>query len=260
MLADLISDDGVVDDGFRDSVNFLKRYGLQVEMPYHLSKGSSQHSTEEANVSCLVTKLHWVIERVNTGNSQIKSYQTILQVQQVTVRIVCSLCNQFRPPLVTIPKKKVLPRRCQKCQNFKLLSNLIVEENNLLRRKKNIIENINDCPKLSLNNLRQLTLGVYQLKQAPYYTGEHMADNRLYFLFICKDLPNLIRVKFQSRHSNCIRHKLKIKYLPEHSTISRWNCTCKSGSPVVGTCAHVASVLWYLGYQRHTDVDLPKEV
>lgn len=38
MLADLISDDGVVDDGFRDSVNFLKRYGLQVEMPYHLRK------------------------------------------------------------------------------------------------------------------------------------------------------------------------------------------------------------------------------
>lgn len=69
LLADLISDDGVVDDGFRDSVNFLKSYGLQVEMPYHLSKGSSQHSTEEANVSCLVTKLHWVIERVNTGNS-----------------------------------------------------------------------------------------------------------------------------------------------------------------------------------------------
>lgn len=67
MLADLISDDGVVDDGFRDSVNFLKRYGLQVEMPYHLSKGSSQHMTAEANVSCLVTKLHWVIERVNTG-------------------------------------------------------------------------------------------------------------------------------------------------------------------------------------------------
>lgn len=46
--------------------------------------------------------------------------------------------------------------------------------------KKKNIENINDCPKLSLNNLRQLTLGVYQLNQAPYYTGEHMAENYLW--------------------------------------------------------------------------------
>lgn len=149
-------------------------------MPYHLSKGSSQHSTEEANVSCLVTKLHWVIERVNTGNSQIKSYQTIMQVQQVTVRIACSLCNQFRPPLVTIPKKKVLPRRCQKCQNFKLLSNLIVEENNLLRRKKKYYRKYQRLPKTIFEQSPSTNTWRLLVKQAPYYTGEHMAENYLW--------------------------------------------------------------------------------
>lgn len=27
---------------------------------------------------------------------------------------------------------------------------------------------------------------------------------------------------------------------------------------MVGTCAHIASVLWFLGYQRHTEVGIPK--
>ena len=26
---------------------------------------------------------------------------------------------------------------------------------------------------------------------------------------------------------------------------------CKSGTRVVGTCAHVASIIWYLGFARH---------
>lgn len=41
-LADWISDDDVciVDRGFRDFVDFLKSYGLQVDMPYYLSKES----------------------------------------------------------------------------------------------------------------------------------------------------------------------------------------------------------------------------
>lgn len=28
-------------------------------------------------------------------------------------------------------------------------------------------------------------------------------------------------------------------------------CTCKSGARTLGTCAHIASVLWYIGYARH---------
>ena len=28
-------------------------------------------------------------------------------------------------------------------------------------------------------------------------------------------------------------------------------CTCQSGSRTFCTCAHVASILWYLGYARH---------
>jgi hypothetical protein len=37
----------------------------------------------------------------------------------------------------------------------------------------------------------------------------------------------------------------------EREVILGYYCTCRSGARTVGTCAHVASVLWYLGYARH---------
>ena len=31
----------------------------------------------------------------------------------------------------------------------------------------------------------------------------------------------------------------------------RYYCTCKAGARTAVSCAHVASILWYLGYARH---------
>ncbi|GFQ66503.1 uncharacterized protein TNCT_546991 [Trichonephila clavata] len=36
-----------------------------------------------------------------------------------------------------------------------------------------------------------------------------------------------------------------------HNPNIEWYCLCKVGARVVGCCAHVASILWYLGYWRH---------
>lgn len=35
-----------------------------------------------------------------------------------------------------------------------------------------------------------------------------------------------------------------------------WYCTSKNGARVVGTCAHVTSVLWFLGYARENPEEL----
>ena len=42
------------------------------------------------------------------------------------------------------------------------------------------------------------------------------------------------------------------------SPITGVYCTCKSGARVVGSCSHVASILWYLGFARHEDYQ-PKQ-
>ena len=33
--------------------------------------------------------------------------------------------------------------------------------------------------------------------------------------------------------------------------IEKWYCDCQSGARTLGACAHVTSVLWYLGIARH---------
>ena len=47
----------VVDRGFRDALPLLDDMGIQAEMPKFLSKGQKQLSTEDANMSRLVTKV-----------------------------------------------------------------------------------------------------------------------------------------------------------------------------------------------------------
>jgi hypothetical protein len=37
----------------------------------------------------------------------------------------------------------------------------------------------------------------------------------------------------------------------DSNQIVAWYCKCKAGARVVGVCAHIPSVLLYLGYARH---------
>lgn len=55
----------IVERGFRDAVDFLEEEGFNVKMPFYLKKGSKQHSTEEGNLSRLITRVHWVVESAN---------------------------------------------------------------------------------------------------------------------------------------------------------------------------------------------------
>ena len=56
-------DSFVVDRGFRDSLSLLEDLGIKAEMPRFLSKGQKQMSTEDANMSRLVTKVSLVYSK-----------------------------------------------------------------------------------------------------------------------------------------------------------------------------------------------------
>ena len=107
----------VVDRGFRDAVDILKDFGINAQMPHFLNKPQKQHTSEEANESRLVTKVRWVVESVNGRIKKWKVLSNILPNSQIPyvgdyVRIVCSLCNAFRHPLVTnTDSDKVIARR-----------------------------------------------------------------------------------------------------------------------------------------------------
>ncbi|CAG2251516.1 unnamed protein product [Mytilus edulis] len=247
----------VVDRGFRDAEEFLKKLNFKVEMPCFLKKGAKQQTVDEANTTRLVTKVRWVVESANGRIKQWKFLDKVVANHYVPhigdfVRIVCALVNCFRPPLINdfgnddIGKEMI--EKAQLDNHVKLY----VEEHNLLRRKT-VYKEVDGAtelimfPRISLDHLRQITMGIYQIKLAKRYTDAHQEDDN-YALYICKDRPDLLRVKMQSRHSSSRCYHLWLEY--DENDVSGWYCTCKVGSRMVGCCAHIASVVWYLGYQK----------
>ena len=253
----------VVDRGFRDSIEFLESIGFRTEMPEYLSKGQKQHSTEEANHSRLVTKIRWVVE---SANGRIKKWKALDQVMPNSqlhcigdhVRIVCAVCNAYRPAFVTCTHDD--SELSKKLKTLALLSNTLQEKviDEKLATKRAIWkamekDDLQDFPKLSEDELCDLTLSVYQIKQAKSYTQEHLTTDGKYEFSIHKEDTGLIRIKIQSRHTSSKTYLLWISYgcIGGADSITGWYCLCKAGARTVGCCAHIASVLWYLGYQRH---------
>ena len=64
----------VVDRGFRDAVDILKKFGISARMPHFLNKSQKQHTTEEANEPRLVTKVRWIVE---SANGRIKKWKAL---------------------------------------------------------------------------------------------------------------------------------------------------------------------------------------
>jgi hypothetical protein len=68
---------------------------------------------------------------------------------------------------------------------------IYLEQNNLITKRSNYspIEStyLTDFPELSLDELREITIDVYQMKQAPCYTNEHLTEDGLYELLLFKE-------------------------------------------------------------------------
>ena len=108
-----------------------------------------------------------------------------------------------------------------------------------------------DFPQLNEAELRDLTMGVYQIRQAKSYTKEHQTDDGKYEILINKEQEGVLKSQILIRHTSSKIYNLWIEYSTGLSPITGWFCTCKSGARVVGCCAYIASVLWYLGFERH---------
>ncbi|KAJ8672725.1 hypothetical protein QAD02_003985 [Eretmocerus hayati] len=110
-----------------------------------------------------------------------------------------------------------------------------------------------DFPILTVEDLRQITAGVYQVNLAPAYIQDKLIrdQNEVFEFDTLIDEPGLLRVRIWSRYSNATRHQLWIAYGYDDEDILAYYCTCRAGARTLGTCAHVASVLWFLGHARH---------
>jgi hypothetical protein len=145
------------------------------------------------------------------------------------------------------------------------------------------LDYLDDFPHLSEEDLRSITVGSYQLRQVRSYYAEHIKINGSYVIDVCKhtgDLsfsshgllvgdPLLIRGRIQSRHRSSTRYFIyilidKAVQVDEEKdgvdSVSGYSCSCPNGLRTVGCCAHVATVLWYLGFGRHqSDILIPAD-
>lgn len=136
------------------------------------------------------------------------------------VRIVCSICNKYRPPIATgtydgdikmASKMTTLAKKTNEFQQFVL-------ENGLDKRSMKWISmdaddsTKHDFPRLQEEDMRNLTIGVYQLKTAKSYTAEHLTDDGLFEILLSNEIPNVVCAKIQSRHTSAKRYFDWIKY------------------------------------------------
>lgn len=118
-----------------------------------------------------------------------------------------------------------------------------------------------DFPELTIEYLENLTVGCYQIGLAPSYIQDKLQreNNEVFPVEVHADEnrlpePGLLRARIYFRFRNQARHQLRVQYVVngrvDGRPITGYYCTCKCGSPTLGMCAHVTSVLWYLGYAR----------
>jgi len=281
----------LVDRGFRDALPFLKEKGLKVYCP-----GLGQLNTNAANESRFVTKVRWVIEQV-FGRLKMKFKLFAIPAQNSTLChdykslvVACALLNLFHSPILSDTEHEdiaaEMKRRSLKNNNL----NAVVEEHNLtqVRAPYHDIEytaldnadnnQLLNFPQLSKDDLFDISLGKYQIKNAVSYYAEHLKegiflvqkfepnrrhrtaniDFRKYGIEINK--PLLIKALMKSRFRGGKQHYIFILLDNEavgRQAISEYYCTCESGSRTVGCCSHIMAIIWYLGWGQYNGIHLP---
>lgn len=170
---------------------------LRYICPFIYQGERNKHSTTEANISRMVTKVSWILERANGRLKQWKLLDKVVPNKRLPqkgdfVRIVCALCNKFRPCLGSMdPESSEIATKMLEKADMPNTVQTLVEENNLLTRRAvySAIEassdQLDDFPVLSLYEMRTITLGIYHIKHAENYSREHLKDGGSYESMVC---------------------------------------------------------------------------
>ena len=198
------------------------------------------------------------MESANARIKRFKMLATVLPCSQVPyigdfVKIVCAICNKYLPPLCSTSQNEADTQVAQQmlllAERANVLQRYVLEHG--LDRKLKVWKSVKEVvfPRLSVEKLHDLTLGVYQLKLASSYIQEHLSG--MFDIHIHVDDASLLTVRLQSRHSNSRRYLIWIQ--SSETEIEAWYCQCRAGARVVGMCAHVAAIVWYLAFARHQE-------
>lgn len=262
----------IVDRGYRDAGDYLEALDISYRMPHVLLRGRTQFTTEEANETRLITKTRWVIKSRNGHiKSVFKFFDNVIEMPHVEnlkyfYLIAAALLNRFHPPIQMTGADVHMARRMLDKSREPNVVQARVEIDNLQRRRgqwARLEDNNIAFPRLSLDYLRNLTFGIYQISLAPSYVQEKLQreENEEFQIDELMNERGFLRIRVYSRFRNRSKYEIYISYNEnvaegvdenlDNTLVDGYYCTCKTGARTLGTCAHVASVLWYLGYARY---------
>jgi hypothetical protein len=258
---ELFLDEGdywVLDRGFRDIKQKLEACGTDVFMPELLKKGEKTLSAEAAGKSRITTSCRYVVEQVNGRLKGVFKWfsqtvegsyspQTIIDF----TKIACALLNKYFPPLLTpSPRHEEIVRRVLERAALGNELQDYIDANGLSSRQTSHWElassdSCPDFPKLTMDDLLNFTLGIYQLRMAAWYTREHLDEDATYKIYLHKEEEGLLRVKMHSRYRSAEYHQVWIRIDTTKGGIDAvpgYTCDCRVGKRVVGACSHVTAV------------------
>jgi hypothetical protein len=256
------NDNIILDRGFRDSITHLETvYNFKTRMPTCKPINKNQLTTIEANQSRFVTKTRWTVEAINgllktmfRANDKVVDNKSLYHSID-DYKIAASIINKYHPRLFSDKDNETLITTNMKDRLY--TPNKLEPYIDSINRKKKVfteipLNSVTDFPKLKLNDIRDhITLGSYQLKQAlTYLNNVNSIEKYTSKTNLIDSNQTLIRTQIKSRHSSSKTYNTYISYKPNinsHKAIDSWICTCKSGKRTVGTCSHIATVIYKLG-------------
>jgi hypothetical protein len=165
-------------------------FGNEVAMPRLLTGNRKQFTDLEGNESRLVTKVRWVIEAVNGRLKNVFNFfDNTIQNHYVEnnkllrfLRISCAMLNAYFPVLRRDrPGDFALGTfMVERSEMANLLAQRIEAEGWNTRRtvwsplREAQIQNF---PMLSIEDLQDITVGIYQIKMAPSYISRSLAQS-----------------------------------------------------------------------------------
>lgn len=258
----------IVDRGYRDATGLLEAFGIDHKMPAMRDPGERQLTTEQANQTRIVTKNRWVVEARNAHLKNIfKFLNHTFNIQNARYineyfRIGAAIINRYYPVLNMEGATIELARQMRvRAQEPNVMQARVQLENWL--RLRNVWVRLHnqfpDFPHLDIEYLKDLTYGIYQINLSPAYIQDKLRRDDDAELQIDQhfDEPNIVSARIYSRFRNRVVHRCFISYTPEHELneenhpITSYYCQCQSGARTLGTCTHIASIVWYLGWARH---------
>lgn len=178
-----------------------------------------------ANAARLVTIQRWVVE---ARNGHIKSIFKFLdgiihRAHVLHLRdfylIAGGLINRYHDLILMEGKTTELARHIKERVNEVNIVQARIEQEILTRKNAMwtlLNENhVPEFPRLDIDQLKRLTVGVYQLKLAPSYIQDKMDHDctEVFEFDESRNEPGFIRIRINSRFRNAVRYQLWIAFI-----------------------------------------------